>query len=114
MVRDHYGQISFEAIQSRELKKRQEDLIASYKDACRSYKSAKKEDASEEKPRKPAVRVLQKNIRGKDAKDKAASIAAKWQEKYDEKMAKKQEKEERKGSEESKNAGEADEGHKKG
>ena len=89
MMKDCYGQVTFEAILSNEVKERQKELLQGYAEAYRGYKAARKENPSESKPTRPAMKVLQSRICGDGAKEKAESIAAKWQDKYDEKMAKK-------------------------
>jgi len=96
MIRDAYGAVTFEALPSRDVKKREEELLKDYTEACKNYKEAKKDNPKEPKPAKPALRIVKSGIRGKDAKSDADAAAAKFQEKYDEKKGKKGDKEEKK------------------
>jgi len=87
MFRDHSGQITFEAIRSSDIKERQKALLTAYAEALRGYGKGSSKAAP--KPQRPAMRVLQSKVRGSGAKDKAETLAASWQKKYEEKMAKK-------------------------
>jgi len=88
MVRDSYGSVTFEAIPSTDLKKRQKQLGDDYLEACKAYKEAKSDNSSADKPTKPAFRIIESKIRSKDSKAAAEALAAKWQEKYDAKKGK--------------------------
>ena len=87
MFRDHGGQITFEAVRSSDIKARQKALLTAYAEALRGY--GKADSTAAPKPQRPAMRVLQSKVCGSGAKDKAETLAAGWQKKYEEKMAKK-------------------------
>ena len=93
MIKDHFGTVTFEALCSTELKGRMETLKEDYVAAYKAWKAA--DDKSEPKPKKPGLRILQRKIKGKESKAKAESLAARCQEKYEERLSKKREKEER-------------------
>ena len=82
------GSVQFEAIGTCNLKTRQKVLIEQYTEACKAYVAVRKDNPSEPKPKKPIFRVLQDKIGGKDAKEKAETLAAKCQEKYEKKRSK--------------------------
>ena len=90
-VKDTDGTISFEAIRSTDIKKRMEQLKKDYAEAYKAYKIASKEAGDCEtvaKPITPAFRkVLDKKI---CPKSKADSLAALYQEKWDERKRKKE------------------------
>jgi len=86
-------------MRSRELKKREKGLKADYSQAYKDWRAARKEAQSngEEcavpKPKKPGIKVIKKRLRGKGAKEKAESLAARLQERYEAKQSQKELKE---------------------
>jgi len=90
-MRDVSGSVSFQALPTGDVKKTEKKLDEEYAEACKNYKAAAKESLAGPRPQKPVVKVIEKNIRGKDAKEKAEGLAGKLQSKYDEKNAKKEE-----------------------
>ena len=95
MIKDTDGTVGFEAVSSRELKKRtaqlQKDYAEAYKAWLAASKEAKKagEDFEEPKPKKPGLRKLGSKIKGEA---KAKSTASLYQEKWETKMRKQEQK----------------------
>jgi hypothetical protein len=94
-VRDHDGSVSFEAVPCTKVKSRLKELLNDYQEAYKAWREASTEarKAGEKfedpKPKKPGLKKLTSKIRGKD---KAASVAQLYQDKYDAKRKKKEEK----------------------
>lgn len=90
-VKDSDGTVTFEAIKSTDVKKRIDQLKKDYAEACKAWKVAKKEGGdsfTDPKPTTPAFRkVVDKKI---CPKAKADSLAALYQEKWDELKRKKE------------------------
>ena len=87
-MRDCSGAKSVEVVSSRELKKREKALTEDYIAAYKLWRKNK----SEPKPSKLIFRSLQK-LKGKCAKTDAEALAAKLQQKLDEKKRAKEKKE---------------------
>lgn len=83
------GTVSFEVVETKELKafaKRQADA---YKDAAKEWKKAKKENkgkATSPAPKKPKMKVLKKGLK---SEDDAKALAEKYKKAWDEKQKKK-------------------------
>ena len=90
MITDHTGEVTFEAIDSKEVKKRQQAAQNAYVKAGKAWRKASKNDPSAVKPTKPTFRVLESKVTGTDAKQKAEESAARWKERYEKKQAEKE------------------------
>ena len=88
MTKDTTGAVSFEAVVMGEVKKRQKALDAEYADAAKAYKAAN--DTTQPKPQQPRFMVLESRVTGKDSKQKAEALVARFQEQYEKKQSKKE------------------------
>lgn len=88
VTRDASGEVTFEAVPCSEVPKREKAAVEEYAQALKAYREAKRDNPSEPAPKRPAVVVLERSVRGKD---KALALAAQYREKYEAQEAKKKE-----------------------
>ena len=83
---DAAGKVTFEAIESKELLRRQKAADEAYAKVEKAWQEAVKADPTAPKPARMTFTVIQSGITGSDAKQKAEAAATRCREEFEKKQ----------------------------